>query len=105
MPGEGALLWGDNFVIPANSPNKYTAELFINFLLRPEVSAEIVNQKYYASANDAARAFVAPAILNDPSIYPNQSVLQHAEIILLLSAEGQKLYDEIWQQFLDAGPQ
>ena len=102
MPEEGALLWGDNFVIPANSPNKYTAELFINFLLRPEISAEIVNQKYYASANDAARAFVDPAILNNPSIYPSQTMLQNAEIILPLSAQGQKLYDEIWQRFLDA---
>jgi spermidine/putrescine transport system substrate-binding protein len=105
MPEEGALLWGDNFVIPANSPNKYTAELFINFLLRPEISAEIVNQKYYASANDAARAFVNADILNDPSIYPDQSVLQNAEIILPLSAQGQKLYAEIWERFLNAPTQ
>ena len=29
------LLWGDAFVIPANSPNKYTAEVFLNFLTAP----------------------------------------------------------------------
>jgi spermidine/putrescine transport system substrate-binding protein len=104
MPEEGALLWGDNFIIPANSPNKYTAELFVNFLLRPEISAEIVNQKYYASANDAARAFVNAEILNDPSIYPSSSVLQNAEIILPLGAQGQELYDEIWERFLNAPP-
>lgn len=33
----------------ASSPRKYTAEVFINFLLRPKISAEIVNQKHYAS--------------------------------------------------------
>lgn len=105
MPQEGALLWADTFLVPANSPNKKTAELFINFLLRPEISAEIVNVKYYASANDPARAFVDPQILNDPSIFPGDAVLNNAEIILPLSLEGEKLYNQIWQKFLDAGPQ
>jgi len=104
MPEEGALLWGDTFIIPANSPNKYTAEVFLNFLLQPEISAEIVNQKYYASANEAASAFIDSQILNDPSIYPAKSVLANADIILPLSAEGQRLYAEIWQRFLDADP-
>ncbi len=104
LPEEGALLWGDNFVIPSNSPNKQLAELFINFLLRPEISAEIVNQKYYASANDASRAFIDTAILSNPSIYPDNEVLQNAEIILPLSEEGQRLYDEIWKKFLSAYP-
>jgi len=104
MPEEGTLLWGDTFIIPANSPNQATAELFINFILRPQISAEIVNQKYYASANDAARAFVDPRILNDPSIFPGDDVLRNAEIILPLSMEGQKLYAEIWKRFLDANP-
>jgi len=33
LPEEGTLLWGDAFVIPEASPNKRTAELFLNFLL------------------------------------------------------------------------
>ncbi|MBI5822952.1 MAG: spermidine/putrescine ABC transporter substrate-binding protein [Chloroflexi bacterium] len=104
MPEEGALLWGDTFVIPSNSPNQSSAELFINFILRPEISAEIVNQKYYASANDAARIFIDPQISGDPSIYPGEETLRKAEIILPLSVEGQTLYDDIWQRFLDADP-
>ncbi len=105
MPEEGILLWGDTFIIPSNSPNQSTAELFINFLLRPEISAEIVNQKFYASANESARSFIDPQILNNPSIFPDQDALSNAEIILPLSAEGQQLYNRIWQQFLDANPQ
>ncbi len=102
MPEDGGLLWGDTFIIPANSLNQDTAELFVNFLLRPEVSAEIVNQKYYASANESARPLIDLQILNNSSIYPQEEVLRNSEIILPLSAEGQKLYDHIWQQFLDA---
>ncbi|MBI5965982.1 MAG: spermidine/putrescine ABC transporter substrate-binding protein [Chloroflexi bacterium] len=105
IPEEGMLLWGDTFIVPANSSNQSAAELFINFLLRPEISAEIVNQKYYASANESAQPFIDPQIFNDPAIYPGEESLINAEIILPLSARGQKLYDEIWQRFLDADPQ
>jgi spermidine/putrescine transport system substrate-binding protein len=57
IPQEGAILWGDNYVIPANSPNQHTAELFLDFLLRPQISAQTVNSNYYPSANEAAKEF------------------------------------------------
>jgi spermidine/putrescine transport system substrate-binding protein len=104
LPEEGLLIWGDSFVIPANSPNQNTAELFINYLLRPEISAEIVNQNYVSSTNEAANPFIDPQIFNDPSVYPGDQVLKKAEVILPLSVEGQKLYDEIWTSFMEGNP-
>jgi len=103
LPEDGALLWLDNFVIPANSPNKTTAELFLNFLLRPEIAGQVVNVDFYAMPNDAAAPHIDPAILKDPVIYPTNQQLKNAEILLPLSAEGQKLHDEIWERFLKAG--
>ncbi|MBU1564589.1 MAG: spermidine/putrescine ABC transporter substrate-binding protein [Proteobacteria bacterium] len=105
LPEEGLLLWGDTFVVPASSRNQNTAELFIDFLLRPKISAEIVNQKYYASTNEAARPFVHPRILANTAIYPTDSMLMKAEIIEALSPEGQRLLDATWQKFLAAYPQ
>ncbi len=75
----------------------------MNYLLRPEVNAQIVDYIFYATANEAARAFISPDILNDPVIFPPAAVLQNAEILLPLSPAGQALSDRIWQQFL-AGP-
>jgi spermidine/putrescine transport system substrate-binding protein len=103
LPEEGTILWGDNLVIPTNSPHQSTAELFLNFILRPEISAQIVNELYYASANRAAEEFVDPEILKDPLIFPPAEALQKAEISLPLSPEGQKLYDDIWARFIAAG--
>jgi spermidine/putrescine transport system substrate-binding protein len=105
LPKEGLLLWGDTFVVPKSSVNQATAELFIDFLLRPEISAEIVNQKYYASANEASRPFVHPEILKNSAIYPTDSMLVKAEIIEALSPEGQQLLDTAWQKFLAAYPE
>ena len=104
LPEEGALLWGDTFIVPANSTHKTAAELFINFLLDPEISAVIANQKYYATANESALEYINPEILNNSAIFPGGDALKHAEIILPLSADGQQLYNQTWQQFLDAGP-
>ena len=103
LPQEGAILWGDNFVIPANSRRKYTAEVFLNFLLRPDITGRIINENYYPMANDAAVDFVDPEILNDPVVFPTSRELQNAEILLPLSAEGEKLYAEIWERFMEAG--
>jgi spermidine/putrescine transport system substrate-binding protein len=103
LPQEGAILWGDNFVIPANSPRKYTAEVFLNFLLRPEITGRIINENYYPMANDAATPFIDEEILNDPVIYPSNKDLQNAEILLPLSAKGERLYAEIWKRFMAAG--
>lgn len=101
LPREGTMLWGDNFVIPANSPSKVTAEVFLNFLLRPEINARVANENFYATPNGAARSHIVPEVLNDPVIFPPDEAIRNAEIILPLSAEGQRLYDEIWKRFLD----
>lgn len=102
LPEEGGLLWGDNFVIPTNSQNPYTAELFLNYLLRPEVSAQLTNYNSYPTPHDKAGEFVDPAIFNDPVVYPKDQDLKNAEIILPLSAQGEALHDEAWERFLTA---
>jgi spermidine/putrescine-binding protein len=102
IPEEGTILWGDNFVIPANSSHKYTAELFLDFILRPEISGQIVNANYYPMASEAATEFVDPEILNDPVVYPTNEDMRNAELLLPLSPEGEKLYADIWERFLAA---
>lgn len=102
LPKEGAILWGDNFVIPANSPNQSTAELFLDFLLRPEIAAEITNENYYATPNEAAHPFIDEEILNDPTIFPPNEDLTNAEILLPLTPTGEKLHADIWERFLAA---
>jgi len=104
MPEEGAILWGDNFVIPANTAHKTAAEQFINFLLSAEISAQIINNTYYWLPNDAALAFVEPEIKDNPAIFPPTEMLSNAEVLLPLSPEGEALYEDIWAQFLAAEP-
>jgi spermidine/putrescine transport system substrate-binding protein len=104
MPSEGALFWGDNFVIPTSSANKYTAEVFIDFLLRPDVTARITNENNYATPNEAARPLIDPAIRDDPVIFPTDQDVRNAELLLPLSPEGEKRYADLWARLMTDSP-
>ncbi len=101
LPQEGTMLWSDRFVISAASPNRHTAETFLNFLLRPEVAGQIVNENHYAIANEAARPFIDPAIFGNPILYPASQDIQKGDWYSPLSPAGQKLYDDLWARFIE----
>lgn len=102
LPEEGPMLWGDNFCIPANSPHKYTAEVFLNFILRPEIAAEIANDNYYATANEAAWPLIDPELRNDPAVFPPNESLAKAEVYMPQSDECDALYQDSWAEFVAA---
>jgi len=58
VPKEGTSFWVDVVAIPVGARSKQLAESFINFMLRPEISARQTNYSYYASCNKKAWRFV-----------------------------------------------
>ena len=100
LPQEGTVLWSDSVTVPANSPHKQAAEQFINFLLRPEIGAQLVNEMWIPSPNEAARPFIKPEILDNPLVYPPPENLGQAEFYAAVSAETEKLHEEMWTLFL-----
>ena len=70
VPKEGANQNFTSLLIPEGAPHPDAAYQFINFILRPEVIAEITNEIYYGNDNAASRALVNPSILSDPTLYP-----------------------------------
>jgi spermidine/putrescine transport system substrate-binding protein len=64
IPQEGTFIFVDNWAIPKGTRQKELAEAFINFVLRPEISAMIVNHVRYASVNEAAPPLIKAEILN-----------------------------------------
>ncbi len=60
IPKEGGAIWQDNVAIPRDAPHKYTAEVFINYLLEPEIGAQLSNYTYYFTPNEAAEPLLDP---------------------------------------------
>ncbi len=97
VPNEGTVLWVDNLAIPAKAPHLDAAEKFLNFILDAQIGARLSNFNQYATPNKAARAFITPADLANPAIYPSAELIAKSEFINDLG-DTNKLYDEIWTQ-------
>lgn len=74
IPREGGVVWFDLLAIPADARNVDNAHRFIDYLLRPEVIAEVTAYVKYANPNLAADSRVPPAIRGDAAIYPPAEV-------------------------------
>lgn len=71
IPKEGGQIGFDMLAVPADAPNPENAWKFIDFILQPEIAADITNYVYFANPNTAADEFVDEEVLNDPGIYPS----------------------------------
>ena len=97
IPKEGTNKWVDAMAIPKTAQNKKEAEMFINFLLDPEISK--INTEYigYSTPNTGALELLDKDITNDPVAYPSKAVLDKTETFIDLGKDL-RLYDEAWIQ-------
>jgi len=91
VPKEGANQNFSSMLIPEGAPHPQAAYQFINFMLRPEVIAEVTNEIYYGNDNVASRPLISPSIINDPALYPTPEI----ESRLFRSAEASAATERI----------
>jgi putrescine transport system substrate-binding protein len=96
IPKEGALVWIDAMAIPRDAPHPKNAHKFLNFILRPEVVAEISNAVTYANTNKKANSLVQESLRNDPAVYPNEETMKHVYVDKLPPASYEKLRNRAW---------
>lgn len=95
---EPVTQWMDNVAIPKGAPHKYTAEVFINFLLDPAVSARLSEEFPYGNPNKAAQQYIPEADKQNPAINPPAESLKKVEVIEDLGDEMNQIYDQIWTE-------
>jgi len=96
VPKEGANQTFSSLLIPAGAPHPDAAYKFINFILRPEVIAEISNTIYYGNDNIASRALVDPGILNDVTLYPTPEIEARLYRSAEVSAATERIRTRTW---------
>ena len=69
VPSTGGLIFFDNLAIPKDAKHPINALAFINYFLKPEVSAALTNELSYPTANKASVASVKPEIANDKTVF------------------------------------
>jgi putrescine transport system substrate-binding protein len=96
IPKEGAQMWFDNFAIPSDAPHPDEAYALIDFLLRPQVAAKNSEFIFYANGNLASQKYLASAILNDRSIYPDEAVVERLYTVPARSATTERIMNRLW---------
>jgi putrescine transport system substrate-binding protein len=75
LPAGGMQFGFESMMIPIDAPHPENAHAWINFILRPEVQAEITNQVMFTSPNLAARAFIRADVLANVIAFPPDEYL------------------------------
>ena len=100
LPNEGTVRWVDNLAIPADAPHVDLALAFLDYILDPQVGADISNYTAYASPDQAAidQKLIDPELLLNPIIYPTPEVSATLFDIVDVGDEAARSYNEVWQQ-------
>ena len=96
VPNEGGALWFDMLAIPKDSSNVKEAHTFINYLLKPEVIAQVSDYVGYANPNPAADKVMDESIRTDEAVYPTQAVLDKTYVSTELPPKVQRLMTRTW---------
>ncbi len=96
IPKEGAGSFYDMVAIPKDAENVEAAYKYMNFLMKPEIMAEITDNVRFPNGNKAATPLVDKEISGDPNIYPSDEVKAHLYAISDLPPATQRILTRSW---------
>lgn len=96
VPAEGSRLWFDGMYIPADAQHKDNAYRFIDFIMRPDIIADISNYVFYANGIESSKPLVLPRVVNDPGIYPTEQIIQRLFVAKILSPKEERQRNRAW---------
>src|SRR6202167_2900336 len=99
VPKEGSILWFDMLAIPKDAPDPDSAYAYLNYIMTPQVIADISNTKRYANANAASQPLVLASVKDDPGIYAPPEQRQKLAVQLADSADQTRAITRVWQKF------
>ncbi|MFB3825406.1 MAG: PotD/PotF family extracellular solute-binding protein [Bryobacteraceae bacterium] len=97
-PREGFPLYVDCAVILKESRRAEMAHRFIDYLLRPRVSAAIVRATLTATANAEAQKLLPHSIKNNATLYPPPEIFARGEWPPPTPPAAQRLRDRLWTE-------
>jgi putrescine transport system substrate-binding protein len=96
IPKGGAQMWFDNLAIPKDAKNVAEAHAFIDYLLRPEVAAKNSNFISYANGNFASQKLIDKDLLNDKTVFPNETTMASLYTITAHDQRTQRVLNRLW---------
>ena len=95
------MLFVDNLVIPSSASRPELAHRFIDYLMQPQVIAQVTAETLYPNGNADSAQFIDAALLAQPGLYPDQDTKRRLYPLEVLSDKHAQVRDQIWQRFRD----
>lgn len=99
LPKTGGLLFFDNLAVPKDAKHPNNAMAFINYFLKPEVSASLTNELSYPTANKASVANVTPEVAKNKTIFLDAAALKAAVSPSSLSNASRESLTSVYTTF------
>ncbi len=103
LPSTGGLIFFDTLAIPKDAKHPNNALAFINYFMKPDVSAALTNELTYATANKASLANVKPEIAQDPAVFPDAANLQKMVSPASFTNEARESMSNVFTLFKKGG--
>ncbi len=100
FPKEGCNFFVDPFVIPKGCENKAAAELFINFMCEPEISAANAEYIGYSTPIDKAYDMLDLDDETRAISYPDDEIIANTEVFNTLPEETNTIMSSLWTDVL-----
>lgn len=96
FPKEGSNLFIDAMCVLKNSTNKEAAEMFINFMTEPVISAANCETIGYTTPSSAAKELTDITFSGSEIAYPGEDVLSNSFVFVNLSDSTNEELDNYW---------
>lgn len=99
LPKTGGLIFMDTLAMPKDAKHPHNAYAFIDYFMRPEVSASLTNELGYATANKASLGSVKPEIAQDSAVFPDAENLKKMVSPASFSNEARESMSNVFTAF------
>ncbi len=95
IPQEGGVIWQDTMAIVAGTPNQYTAEVFIDFMNRPEIAAKVADFTAALTPNVKAEPLIGEEL---KAVYPKikPSAEDRKRLDWLRKGQNATAFSDVW---------
>lgn len=96
FPREGTNIFTDAMCIPKDAKNPELAEMYINFMLEPQVGLSNIEYIGYSTPNTAVFELLDDEIKSNPVQYPPKELLDTFEYLVHPDPQMAKAMDDAW---------
>ncbi len=99
IPKTGGIIFMDTMAIPADAANVDNVYKWIDYILRPQVSADLTNSVFYPTPNAAARSLMKPEIGSNPTVFPPAADMARMVAPAALSNDTRRTMTRLYTSF------